>query len=187
MTRSKKTIINILIILLLFPLLMYVNGLYFSPLVALHASERDLHYGPSQIVHSFDLDGKRYFLGTYDNYITFSPIKRSLKFFWAYGGGFGLENPMDVPFFANYRRDDDNWLVYGAVNDPKIKEIKLEVVSSLETPAFPPSSISIEDFYEGLFYSSWKMEDSQDWDYFDIRISLKAFDSDGLIVDEIEF
>ena len=61
MTRLKKTIRNLLLIAVLLFLFMKLNGLYFSPVEALH-TQNDLHYGPSEIVHSFDHGNSRYFL-----------------------------------------------------------------------------------------------------------------------------
>jgi hypothetical protein len=92
MTRLKKTIRNLLLIAILLFLFMKLNGLYFSPVKALHTSERDLHYGPSEIVHSFDHGNSRYFLTRYEDFISCSPIDRFLGVFWRYGAGHGIEN-----------------------------------------------------------------------------------------------
>lgn len=184
MTRSKKTIRNLLLLIILIPLFMGLNGLYFSPIKALHASERDLHYGPTEIVHSFDYGGMRYFLGRYENYITFSPIKRSLGIFWRYGGGFGSENRPERPIFYGYRNDGSQLMLYGVLNDENIAWVEIEKTGLNGKIA----KKKIDEFYENLFYLIWESEEDdipQPGSIVESKIT--AYDVEGEIVYETLF
>lgn len=119
MTRLKKTIRNLLLIAILLFLFMKLNGLYFSPVKALHTSERDLHYGPSEIVHSFDHGNSRYFLTRYEDFISCSPIDRFLGVFWRYGAGHGIENKKRDPFLHHiYQMKRNGWFSVSATIPP---------------------------------------------------------------------
>ncbi len=149
MMRLKKAIRNLFILGALVFLFMKLNGLYFLPENALHTSERDLQYGPSQIVHSFDHGNSRYFLTRYEDFISCSPIDRFLGVFWRYGAGTGTKNQEERPVFTSYRSNGADWLVYGIRNDQAIKQVEIEVRNAEgETQIY-----SSDTFYDNMFYS----------------------------------
>ncbi len=155
MTRLKKLIRNLLLIAVLLFLFMRLNGLYFSPERALHASERDLNYGPSEIVHSFDYGKSRFFLARYENYFSFPSIDRALGVFWRYGGGWGKENEQERPLSFNFHSHDNQLTVFGMRNDPSITRVKVE----LPTAEGETIAINSDEFYEDMFFVMWKGED----------------------------
>ncbi|HZK02777.1 MAG TPA: hypothetical protein VFC96_07940 [Anaerovoracaceae bacterium] len=183
MIRLKKTIKNLIILAIMLPLFMGFNGLFFSPTKALHTSEKDLHYGPTEIVHSFERDNMRYFLGRYENYITFVPIKRAMGIFWRYGGGFGVENHSDKPVFYSYRSNDDEYAIFGVRNDHDI--VRIDLV--FKGPDEYTKRISIDEFYDDLFYVMWKKEDDTAVVYGLSENCLFAYDKDEKIVYETLF
>ena len=183
MMRLKKAIRNLLVLAVLVFLFMKFNGLYFSPVQALHASERDLHFGPSEIVHSFDYDNSRIFLTRYENLISCPPIDRFLGVFWRYGAGHGIGNDPERPLFFSYRSQEDNWLVYGIRNDPSITHVEVEVRSSADGDAMILSS---DEFYEDMFYVMWKVE-NEDHLAIDLISYVTAYDAMDNVVYETEF
>ncbi|NLY70803.1 MAG: hypothetical protein GX076_03865 [Clostridiales bacterium] len=182
MTRLKKTIRNLVIIVVLLFLFMKLNGLYFSPVQALHASERDLHFGPSEIVHSFDHGNSRYFLTRYEGMISCSPIKRSLGVFWRYGAGHGVPNNEDRPVFTSYRSEGNNWIVYGMRNDSSIARVDIEVKNAEgEIQVY-----SSDTFYEDMFYIIWQGENESEVLFSQIFAGLKAYDDAGSVIYDSE-
>lgn len=183
MTRLKKTIRNLLVLAILVPLFMSFNGLYFSPVKALHTSERDLHYGPTEIVHSFDHHGKRYFLGHFENYITFTPIKRALGIFWRYGGGFGVENHLDRPISIGYRNDGNQLMLYGMRNDAHVAWLELEI----QDPGGGAEKIKVDKFYEDLFYIISDVDDEENLGLTLLESKITAYDANGRLLHEAPF
>lgn len=184
MTRLKKTIRNLLVLAILLPLFMNFNGLYFSPIKALHTSERDLHYGPSEIVYSFDLDGKRYFLGHYENYITFTPIKSALWIFWRYGGGFGVQNHSDRPISIGFRNDGNQLMLYGMRNDNNVARLEVEVQGS----DGKAKKAEIDEFYDDLFYLILDLVDGNaNLNAIVTKSKVIAYDSGGQFLHEVPF
>jgi hypothetical protein len=183
MTRLKKTIRNLLLIAVLLFLFMKLNGLYFSPVEALHTSERDLHYGPSEIVHSFDHGNSRYFLTRYQDMISCSPIDRFLGVFWRYGAGHGIEIKKERPLFTSYQSNEEEWLVFGIRNDPSIVRVEIEVKNAEgETEIY-----SSDTFYEDMFNIMWEGENDNDVLLSEIFVGLKAYDDRGIIVYDSDF
>jgi hypothetical protein len=150
MIRLKKTIRNLLIIAALLFLFMQFNGLYFSPVQALHASEEDLHFGPSEIVHNFDYGESRYFLTRYEEYISCQPIKKALGVFWRYGGGYGSPNDKTRPIFYQEARGEEDWWIFGVRNDASIAYLE----ATLDDPEGEgePITLTCKEFYDNMFY-----------------------------------
>ena len=150
MIRLKKTIRNLLIIVALLFLFMQFNGLYLSPVQALHSSEEDLHFGPSEIVHSFDYGESRYFLTRYEEYISCQPIKKVLGVFWRYGGGYGSPNDKTRPIFYQEARGEEDWRIFGVRNDASIAYLE----ATLDDPEGEgePITLTCKEFYDNMFY-----------------------------------
>jgi len=183
MTRLKKTIRNLLIIAVLLLLFMKLNGLYFTPEQALHASERDLHYGPSEIVHSFDYDNSRFFLTKYEGFISCSPIERALGVFWRYGAGYGTENQNDRQLYFNYRSGETVWYLYGIRNDPVISSVKIELQNQNGTE----KTLGTDVFYEDMFYVIWEGESEDSMGSGLASMYITAYDDTGAVVYETAY
>lgn len=183
MTRLKKVIRNIILIAVLLFLVMKLNGLYFSPVNALHASERDLHFGPSEIVHSFDNGNSRYFLTRYEDMISCSPIDRFLGVFWRYGAGSGVEIKKERPLFTSYRTKEGDWLIYGIRNEANITRVEIEMRNTAgETQIY-----SSDTFYENMFYIMWEGENDSEVLFSEIFVGIKAYDDKGAVVYDSDF
>lgn len=85
MSRSKKVIRNIIILILLFFLFHQHLGLYLTPLAAHKSSERGINYGPSKVVYVEDYadnyDKGKYLLCKYDKWVSCNTVNRTLFFF----------------------------------------------------------------------------------------------------------
>lgn len=165
---------------------MGLNGLYFSPIKALRASEKDLHYGPTEIIHSFDYGNMRYFLGHYENYYNLTPIKQSLGIFWRYGGGgvVGMENRFDRPISYGFRNDGNQLMLFGVRNDENIAWLEIEKSG----PNGKIKKKKVDQFYKDLFYIIWESEGddiAESGSIIESRIT--AYDVGGEIVYETLF
>lgn len=183
MTRLKKAVRNIFLIAVLLFLVMKLNGLYFSPINALHASERDLHFGPSVIVHSFDHENSRYFLTRYEDMISCSPIDRFLGVFWRYGAGHGTGNRKEIPLFTSYLSKEDYWVVYGIRNDSSITRVEIEVQNEDGDTQIHSS----DTFYEDMFYIMWKGQNEDHVLFSEIFLGIKVYDDNGAVVYNSDF
>jgi len=74
MSRIKKVIRNLIILVLLFILYMMWAGLYLTPLLANEHSERSAHYGPSEVIHIENFDGGKYILCKYDRWFSCNTV-----------------------------------------------------------------------------------------------------------------
>ena len=83
MTRKKKIIRNLIIIIIIYLLPINNTGLYLDPIKAHKDSERSSHYGPSEIVHIEDFPRGKYILGKYDRWFSCNTINKELGIFWA--------------------------------------------------------------------------------------------------------
>lgn len=57
MNRRRKTITNIILVIVLLFIFLKVTDLYLTPLRAHRASEKSIHYGPSEVVHVENFPG----------------------------------------------------------------------------------------------------------------------------------
>lgn len=183
MKRFKQTLRNLLIIAISLFLFMQFNGLYFSPVKAMHASERDLHYGPSEIVHSFDYGDSRFFLTRYEDYISLKPIKRALGIFWRYGGGYGAENHKDRPLYCTYGSQDSSWWICGIRNDSDISRVEVVMQNSDGNK----KTVSSNTFYEDLFYVIWEDVSEAELGYHVRPLHISAYNHAGDLVYESDF
>ncbi|MDQ7093612.1 hypothetical protein REC12_08425 [Desulfosporosinus sp. PR] len=171
--RLKKTIRNILILVLLFLIFVLRSGFYPTPLSAHQRSEQSLHYGPSQVVHSEDCAEGKYILGKYDRWVSCESIQRKFFFFWTIGDRSNFENDTTKPFaFSWMTSEGGNCNLYGIINDQRIKRITLTFNNG--------QLMTQTGFYEDLFLFTWKLApDDPPSDYFK---DLKGYDAYGNIL-----
>lgn len=126
MSRLKKTIRNIIILMILLFVFLRSTGLYFTALGAHRASEKSIHYGPSKVVHVEELSGGKYILGKYDKWISANRVNKSLFLFWRFGSQvIGIENDLNKAINFSYGLQGENYNYYGIVNDTKIKRVEI--------------------------------------------------------------
>lgn len=126
MNRPKKIVRNIILIIILFFIFLKSAGLYLTPLSAHRASEKSIHYGPSQVVYIEDFDRGKNILAKYDKWISANTVNRSLFFFWRFGNGvIGIENDKTKAINYSYGMTGENSHYYGIINDEKIKRVEI--------------------------------------------------------------
>jgi hypothetical protein len=173
MSRNKKLIRNLVLIVLLIILYMNRTGLYFSPITAHERSERDLHYGPSEIIHVEDFDGDRYLLCQYDKWISCNVVKRRFFVFWSHGmNPVGFENDTYQKIDYSWRGWEDYSIFWGSINDKDITKIELDLRDG--------STMTETEFYDGLFVFSWKPEKLQIPAFTEVR----GYNTEGELVFE---
>ena len=177
MIRLKKTIRNFLIIAVLLFLFMQFNGLYFSPVQALHASEKDLHFGPSEIVHSFDYGESRYFLTRYEDFVSCPSIEKAFCVFWRYGGGYGSPNDKSRPLFYQEAKGEEDWRIFGVRNDTSIAYFEATFHDPEGKGA--PITLTCKEFYDDMFCLIREGEEH--------LMSVTAYDKAGNIVYESKY
>lgn len=172
MNRNRKVILNLLIMAILVPLVLYRSGLYLSPLSAHKHSERRIHYGPSQVVYIQDFEEGKYFLCKYDKWISCNTINRELLFFWRFGSQVtGIENDLSKAVSYTWHYSEGYYKVYGIINDERVK--KIEGILSDGTV------LTQTDFYEDMFLLTWTGESNKP--YF---IEIKGYDLHDTIIYE---
>ncbi len=176
MNRKKLIIRNTVIILILFFLILNRTGLYLTPLSAHENSERSAHYGPSKIVHEQDFGKGRYYLCTYDKWVSCNTIKKELLFFWRFGNQVtGFENDVSKPIDYSWGATDKYHNFYGIRNDENVAKVEITLENG--------KIYSTSDFYEDLLLISWAESDNQSF-YFR---NIKAYDINNNIIYEEEF
>lgn len=144
MNRPKKILRNVIILIFSMFLFLRSTGLYLTPLSAHRASERSIHYGPSEVVHIEDFNKGKYILCKYDKWISCNTVNRSLFFFWRIGNQVhGIENDKTRALNFTWGMSDDFYRFYGIINDDSIK--KIEVV--LEDDQV----LTQTEFYDDMF------------------------------------
>lgn len=127
MNRKKKLLRNIAILTVL-SLIIFSRGLYFSPEAAFRSSERSSHYGPSEIVYGEDFSGGKYFIGKYDQWMSFSTINRTLGLFWRIGDqSIGIEVDNEKPLFYTWRFPLPHIHIFGILHDPSIDQVEVQL------------------------------------------------------------
>lgn len=126
MIRLKKTLRNIMIIMVLFFILLRSVGLYLTPMGAHRASEKSIHYGPSTVIHIEDFPGGKHILGKYDKWVSANTVKKSHLLFWRFGSQVtGIENDLNKGINLTYELSEEDYLYYGIINDGRIEKIEL--------------------------------------------------------------
>lgn len=173
MNRFKKVIRNIIILAALFFLFLWRSGLYFSPISAHEASERSIHYGPSEVVHIEDFDGGKYILCKYDKWVSCNTVKRELFFFWRFGDQpTGFENDKTKAVKYNWGGSYQDYKLYGIINDDKVKKIEITLSNG--------KILSQTKFYDDLFLLTWKSDEGT---YGDFK-NIKGYDANNNIIFE---
>lgn len=163
MNKTTKITINVVLISILFYIFMYPSPLYFTALSAHKSSERSIHYGPSEVKYIEKFSGGKYILGQYDQWVSCNTVDRTLLIFWSFGDQVtGFQNDTSKPVDFSGKLSDKKSLVYGIINDKRIKRI--ELVMSDE------SIISQDEFHDQLFLITYTKGNIS------FNFTLKAYD-----------
>jgi hypothetical protein len=171
MTRSKKIMRNIIILLGLWILFMMMGGVYFDPMQAHEQSERSVHYGPSTVVGIVEHNGDKHMLCRYDNMVSCDTVKRFCYFFWEHGRSpIGFENDGSKSLKYTWSYANHEYKVYGVINDNRISKVKVI--------AYKGKVYSQMKFYDGIFAIFW----NGDGDYNQGLQKITAYDDDGKVL-----
>jgi hypothetical protein len=171
MTRSKKVMRNIIVLLTLCLLYMMTSGLYFDPMQAHERSEHSAHYGPSTVVGIVEYNGDRHMLCKYENTVSCDTVQRFWHFFWRFGSSpFGFENNRSKPLNYTWCYGNHLYKVYGVINDKRILKVKVFTNHG--------KVYSQTKFYDGVFVLFWKSEGNYDQGLQKVT----AYDGDGKVV-----
>lgn len=133
MSRQKKVLRNGLLIAVVLGILFWGSNLHLSPVKVFEITERQFHYGPSEIVHMEDFRGGKQILAIdNDTSISCFTLERRYVFFWrlASSGGpvamfeFDPLLPVDHAWSMTGQGDYKFW---GIVNDERIERLELEM------------------------------------------------------------
>lgn len=176
MSRTKKIIRNVIIIVIFSFLLAYQLGLYLTPLAAHENSERSINYGPSKVIHIEDFGKGKYILGKYDKWVSCDTVNRVWYFFWIAGNQpIGFENDKTKAVCSTWSASDQNFKAYGIVNDKNIKKIEITLNDGV--------ILSQSNFYEDLFLMKWTLEKDRN-QYFK---AIRGYDSEDNIIYEEKY
>lgn len=176
MSRPRKILRNIIILVILSFLFLKSTGLYLTPLGAHRASEKSVHYGPSKVVHVEDFPQGKYILGKYDKWISANTINKRLFFFWSFGNQvIGIENDLDKAVNLDYGLQGENYNYYGIINDERIKKIEILLDNG--------QVLQETKFYEDMFI----FLDTGPNNKFPYVVSVKAYDLEGNVIFEDEY
>jgi hypothetical protein len=152
------------------------TALYFSPISAHESSERNLHYGPSEVVHIEDFDGGKYLLCKYDKWISCNRVDRKLWVFWSHGQSpFGRENDLTKKINYSWSSIENNSVFWGIINDKSITKVELLMEDE--------SKLTTTEFYDDMFLLTWKMETMEIYGF----TKVSAYNSNGVLVFEEEY
>lgn len=177
MSRLKKILRNIIILVILFFIFLKSSGLYLTPLSSHKNSERSAHYGPSKVVHIENFDKGKYILCKYDRWISCNTVNRTLFFFWRFGNQVhGRENDLSKALYYTWNmssyKDKCYYRAYGIINDDRIKTVEVTLDNG--------DIFTQNEFYEDMFLITWNANDDRVMDFAGIR----AYDSNGNILFE---
>ncbi len=171
MSRLKKVIRNIIVLIILFFLFLKSSGLYISPLAAHESSERSIHYGPSQVIHIEDFDDGKYILGKYDKWVSCNTVHRELFFLWRFGNQpIGIENDKTKPITYSWGSSYPYNRLYGIINDANIKKVEITLDDG--------RVLTQTKFYDYLFLFAWKSPNEGNTFFKHI----KGYDSDNNVI-----
>lgn len=171
MSRIKKIIRNIFIIVILSFFIITRLGLHFTPLSAHESSERGANYGPSEVIHIEDFENGKYILGKYDKWISCDTVNQALLFFWRAGNQpVGFENDKTKKVSYSWSLSSYYFKAYGIVNDKDVKKIEITLSNG--------DILTQTDFYEDLFLLTCKAKEKGNIHFKAIR----GYDADNNIV-----
>lgn len=177
MSRKKKILRNIIIIILLSFILLRSANLYLSPLSAHKAFEKSKHFGPSEVVHIENFHGDKYkgkyILSKYDKYISCIRVDTKFFIFWHIRNQTpGIEKDLLEPIYFLGVSSDRLNEVWGIVNDDRIK--KIEVITK-NGEVFTET-----EFYDNMFLITWESENGRLGWYEE----MKGYDGEGKLIYE---
>lgn len=173
MIKGKKIIRNIVILVILAVFLFKMSGLYLTPLSAHESSERSMHYGPSEVLHTEDFGGGKYILCKYDKWVSCNTVKRKMFFFWKFGNQpIGFENDKNKAIDFSWGITQGRHKCYGIINDNQIKRVQATLESG--------RVFEITEFYDDLFLFTWETDTEAD----DHLVNMKGYDAGGTIIFE---
>lgn len=176
MNRNRKLIRNLVFVLLLFLLFMNRTGLYITPTAAHESSERNMHYGPSEVVDVEDYDGDKYFLCKYDNWISCNRVERRFWIFWKHGQNpFGRENDLTQMLKYQWGAWENNSVFWGIRNDKSIMKVELLLDDG--------SKLATTYFYDDMFILTWKMAKNEIYGF----TKVSAYNFEGELVFEEKY
>ena len=171
MNRKQKIIRNT-ILLIGFSFLLFTRSyLYLDPLAAHRASERSIHYGPSEVLHVEDFSRGKYVLGKYDQWISCNVVIRSNRLFWRFGGtvtGFEVDKEKPLFYLAQYSQPEAR--AFGVINDQRIEKVEVHLTDR--------TVLSQSSFYEDMFLLHWESDA-------EFR-KIMAYDASGAVIFEEE-
>lgn len=176
MSRPKKILRNIIILVGLTFLFLRSRGLYLTPLSAHRASERSAHYGPSEIIHIEDFEKGKYILCKYDKWISCNPVNKSFFIFWSIDDeGPGIENDKTKALNFTWGMSRNSYRFYGIINDYRIN--KIEVLLDDD------QLLTQTEFYDAMFLFAGSIPNNS-YPYFK---TIKGYDSEGNLIFQHEY
>ncbi len=175
MSRRKKALRNIVLIVILFFLFLNRTGLYLTPLSAHKNSERSAHYGPSKVVYIEDFEKGKHILGKYDKWVSCNTVNKHLLFFWSFGNQVhGFESDLTKAIDYSFGGNNEYYKFYGIRNNKDVNRIEIILNNG--------QNIEITDFHDDLFLITWDVtSDEEDDDGVYIR-NAKAYDSKNNVI-----
>lgn len=171
MSRNKKILKNIIILITCFALLNNLSYYKLSPLAAHKASEKSAHYGPSQIVHIEDFEEGKYILCKYDNWISCNTVLKDFGFLWRFGNQpTGIENKKEKAVEFTFSISEYGKL-YGIINNPSITKIEVKLNDG--------TKIEKTKFYKDMFLFTWVNKKSNNYLILD---TITAYNNSGEVV-----
>lgn len=185
---SRKKIFSILewlvaLILLSTCIYYYIFALYsFTAINAFTASEKSLHYGPSEIKKEINLKNGKMYLGKYKDWISATPIERTFIIWYpsSGGGGFPINYSEKISHTWQCASMGDNSYIYtafGYVNDSSIKTVNLKIKEK--------GKKSTMKYYIGsdkMFIFCWDDNEGKS-----NLISLSGLDKDGRVIYDYKY
>lgn len=154
MSRIKKTVRNVVLIIVFVIVFLSFSTSRLTPLQAHRLSERSIHYGPSEVVEIFDHGDYQHILCKYDRWVSCNTVNRALLVLWTPGDqptGFEKDLSEDINYSGSFSNEVNN--IYGVVNNSEITKVELHVSSG---------RVLVQDeLYDDLFYFSWESDGSE--------------------------
>lgn len=174
MSRRKKALRNIVLIVILFFLFLNRTGLYLTPLSAHKNSERSAHYGPSKVVYIEDFEKGKYILGKYDKWVSCNTVNKHFSFFWSFGNQVhGFENDLTKAVDYSYGGNNEYYKWYGIRNNKDVSKVEITLYNG--------KVIETTDFYDDMFLVTWHATSDDDNDGLYIQ-NTRAYDSNNNVI-----
>lgn len=172
MSRLKKILRNLIILAVLFTLYIMRTSLFLNPISAHEHSERSLHFGPSEIVHTQDFEKGKHILGKFNNLVSCNTVNKVAYFLWRAESPSHFQNDKSKALDYTWGNYEDYYKVYGAINDSSIKKVVLTVDNE--------EVLSQTEFYDDLFLFTLELHNNEHRPF----IGIKAYDEKNNIIFE---